>query len=204
MTPPVHPALKRFIWDIQSMVELSDSEREILLIGSDLMARLIAAEDWLPAAFAAGSQDGAQQFQLYSDQGQDRFSVVSTVLGGGQVLPLFEEPVWEIMGVLRGHVALRPFTISEAGMAHDMGSSRALSAGTVERLSPKPDQAFQLANASEVDDAICIHVYGGDVGSRARHAVTADGRLEAQDIGYANSSDDPPYDIWSIQTKIED
>jgi spore coat polysaccharide biosynthesis protein SpsF len=48
----VPPALKRFIWDIQSMVELEASEREVLLIGRDLMARLLASDDGLPAIFA--------------------------------------------------------------------------------------------------------------------------------------------------------
>ena len=52
MKGPVPEPLKRFIWDIQSMVELAESEREILVIGRDLMARLVARDDWLPDAFA--------------------------------------------------------------------------------------------------------------------------------------------------------
>jgi len=64
---PVPAALRRFIWDIQSMVELAETEREILLIGRDLMARLIATDDWLPTVYAVPNPAGGQQFQIYRD-----------------------------------------------------------------------------------------------------------------------------------------
>ena len=100
---PVPAALRRFIWDIQSMVELAESEREILLIGRDLMARLIATDDWLPTAFAVPNPAGGQQFQIYRD-GLERFSVVCTVLWGGAFVAISQPSIWEIAGVLRGAV----------------------------------------------------------------------------------------------------
>ena len=105
---PVPAALRRFIWDIQSMVELAESEREILLIGRDLMARLIATDDWLPTAFAVPNPAGGQQFQIYRD-GLERFSVVSTVLWGGAFVAISQPSVWEIAGVLRGAVTREQF-----------------------------------------------------------------------------------------------
>jgi hypothetical protein len=44
VTDPVPPALKRFIWDIQSKAELDEGKREILFIGRDLMSRLVASD----------------------------------------------------------------------------------------------------------------------------------------------------------------
>jgi hypothetical protein len=52
------------------MVELDDGVREILFIGRDLMNRLVASDDWLPAAFGASGCS-----QLYRD-GMARFSPV--------------------------------------------------------------------------------------------------------------------------------
>src|SRR6266540_1488709 len=104
MTEPVHPTLKRFIWDIQSVVELAESEREILVIGRDLMARLVAVDDWLPAAFAASGDAQCRHYLLYFD-GQERFSVVAAVYHGGQAAPVCQNDVWEIFGVLRGLVS---------------------------------------------------------------------------------------------------
>ena len=202
MTESVPPSLKRFIWDIQSMVELTDDAREILLIGSDLMARLIATDDWLPEVFAAASPHEPRQFQLYSD-GLERFCVVSTVLCAGQTLPVLQEPFWEIMGVLSGAVTLRKLGLPADGEARKTGDRREFGAGAVERLSPRSGEAFQLSNATD-QVSICIHAYGGEIGACRRYAVTPEGRLEAQASGYANGEDDPPYDIWSIQTKIED
>lgn len=54
----------------------------------------------------------AQQLQLYGDQ-LERFSVVSTMLSGGQALPIYQDPVREIAGVLRGAVTRQRFACAE-------------------------------------------------------------------------------------------
>jgi hypothetical protein len=61
---PVPATLKRFIWDIQSLVELAESEREILIIGRDLMARLIENDDWLPAVSPSRTPWEASSFRF--------------------------------------------------------------------------------------------------------------------------------------------
>ena len=40
MTLALPAALKRFIWDLQSVAELADSPREIMMIGGDLSREL--------------------------------------------------------------------------------------------------------------------------------------------------------------------
>ena len=104
MREPVPAPLKRFIWDIQSMVELAESEREILLIGGDLMSRLVASDDWLPPVFASPDEKQCRHYQLYRDD-LDRFSVVGTVLGTGQAMEVRQDKAWEIFGLLRGSIA---------------------------------------------------------------------------------------------------
>ncbi len=101
MGVPVPAPLKRFIWDIQSMVELAESEREILVIGRDLMARLVASDDWLPVAFASPGATQCRPYLLYGDD-LERFCVVSTVLDGAQAMLVCQHGVWEILGLLRG------------------------------------------------------------------------------------------------------
>jgi hypothetical protein len=95
MRDPAPAPLRRFIWDIQSMVELAESEREILVIGRDLMAQLVAGDDWLPLAFARPDDGGCRHYLLYGD-GLDRFAVVSTVLQGAQAMLVRQDGVWEI------------------------------------------------------------------------------------------------------------
>jgi predicted metal-dependent enzyme (double-stranded beta helix superfamily) len=182
---PVPPALKRFIWDIQSMVELADSEREILLIGRDLMTRLVAEDDWLPDAFAAAPPGEARQYQLYSD-GMERFSVVASVIPAGAALAIEQPGVWEIIGALRGTPAR-----SLVG-----GTPRELPRGAVEAFRSSGDAAVRLAGA---EAAIAIHVYGGEIGRLIRRSGAT-----GEPMGYANGEDAPPYDIFTIQTEIRD
>lgn len=192
---PVPPALKRFIWDIQSMVELADSEREILVIGRDLMARLIASDDWLPTVFATADPLGARQFQIYSD-GLERFSIVSTVLAGGTALAIEQPEIWEIAGVLRGAMAWQ-----QPGAA---GTKRMLQPGAVEVRSSGSGDRSQLANALDDRVSVCIHVYGGEIGRLSRRSLAPNGQPGEPSSGYANTEEAPPYDIMSIQTEIRD
>lgn len=191
---PVPPALKRFIWDIQSMVELADSEREILLIGRDLMTRLVASEDCLPEVFAVALPARGRQFQLYSD-GEERFTVVASALAPGAGLAFEQRGVWEIAGVLRGAVARRlPAAAEEV---------RPLEQGAVEAQLSKTSPSAALANARADEISISIHVYGGAIGGMTRRSVSPDGAMgEAEP--FANGEAAPPYDIFTIQTEVRD
>jgi predicted metal-dependent enzyme (double-stranded beta helix superfamily) len=172
--PALPPALKRFIWDIQSMVELDEGTREILFIGRDLMSRLVASDDWLPPAFAAS---GCRL--LYSD-GMARFSPVCLVLAPGEATTLAENPFWRLSGVLRGSVLRRRFAAAEGGPADE----KPFFAGGVEGA--VPGGFIQWVNRDSERPAVVIQVFGGE----AHGCDTSDGP--------------PPFDIWSIQTRIED
>lgn len=190
MSMRVPEALRRFIWDIQSMVELADSPREILFIGRDLMARLVADDAWLPAPFAtAGAQP--RLFELYRD-GMERFCVAASVLAPGQAWPCLEDGVWEISGVLRGEVTR---------MGRE-GAGRRLLQGSVETALGREPVA--IGNASKEVPAVVIHVYGGDIGNLPRRLADADGSVREVVTGYANPPEAPAYDILTIQAEIAD
>ncbi|MFO1102946.1 MAG: hypothetical protein U1E20_08590 [Methylocystis sp.] len=194
---PVPPALKRFIWDIQSMVELADSEREILVIGRDLMARLVARDDWLPEVFATPDPAGGVQYQLYRD-GLERFSVVSTVLPPGSGLLVDQPSLWEIAGVLRGSVS-RQLHVSSAARSAD--EPRALRAAEVGASASRIGGSTEISNALADQMSISVHVYGGDVTKLSARRIAGD---REQALGYANGPSAPPYDILTIQTQIID
>ena len=199
---PVPAALRQFIWDIQSMVELAESEREILLIGRDLMARLIATDDWLPAAFAVPHPAGGQQFQIYRD-GLERFSVVSTVLWGRAFVAISQPSVWDIAGVLRGAVTREQFDGFPTKHAQ-VGESRPLRPNAVEANSSGSGNVLRLCNTLDDRTSVVIHVYGGDIGQISRQSGARGGRIDARRLGYANAENAPPYDIFSIQNEIQD
>lgn len=196
---PVPPALKRFIWDIQSMVELADSEREILVIGRDLMARLVASDDWLPEVFSAPDPAGGVQYQLYRD-GLERFSVVSVVLPAGSGLLVDRPNLWEIVGVLRGSVSRQ---IHDPSASRSADETRALQAAEVDTSASRIASAVEVSNALTDQVSISVHVYGGDV-TKLNARRIADASDEGRLLGYANSPNAPPYDILTIQTQILD
>ena len=181
------------------MVELTDNEREILLIGRDLMTRLVGSDDWLPALFAKAEPHEGAQFQLFSDV-LDRFTVVATILSAGASLLIEQSSHWEIAGALSGAISRQGFDPS-AGSA---GELRLLRPGAVETRASRGAQALILSNAAEAQSAISIHVYGGDMKKLLRRAWSAEGFAKGEPLGYANGDGAPPYDIFSIQTNIAD
>jgi 3-mercaptopropionate dioxygenase len=199
---PVPPALKRFIWDIQSVIELAESEREILVVGRDLMARLVADDRWLATPFANSANQSWQQFLLYTDA-SERFTVTSTVLARGQALPIWPQPVWEITGVLRGAIGRRRFAPPDAG-SMQLKADKVLNLGETGDFSATSRDATQIYNADANRESISIHVYGGDVSKPPRDAIAPGGLVQELVHGYANPEDWPPYDIYSIQTVIRD
>ncbi|MFG1480652.1 hypothetical protein V5F53_18645 [Xanthobacter sp. V4C-4] len=192
MSARVPETLRRFIWDIQSMVELADSPREILFIGSDLMRRLVAVDDWLPSAFATPG-DGPRLFELYADA-MERFCVAASVLAPGQGWPSLQDGIWEISGVLRGEVVREVRGVG--------APARRLPAGAVETGSGR--EPVSVVNGRDDAVAVVIHVHGGDIGRRVRRVAQADGCQSDWVSGYANPPEAPAYDILSIQAEITD
>lgn len=197
MTISVPPPLKRFIWDIQSMVELAESEREILLIGRDLMGRLVATDDWLPEAFSRPGESQAAHYLLYRDA-LERFLIGCVVLRSGQATLTRQDKVWEIFGLLRGSV------VRSGAAAEAAENARVHRAGSLDAQASKNGEAAVKLSNLDAPLSIAIHVYGGDIGAISHLALEADGAAGALIAQYANTDDAPPYDIWSIQTKIDD
>ena len=185
---------------IQSLVELAESEREILLIGQDIMARLVTAQDWLPTVFTVPNPAGSKQFQIYRD-GLDRFSVVSTVLGRAAFMTIFQPSVWEITGVLHGPVSRQQVDGSlEKGQA---GELRLLQTNAVEVRPSGSGPTWEFASTRNDPSSVLIHVYGGDISQIRRLSVTSGGLVDPQS-SYANAEHAPPYDIFSIQREVRD
>ncbi len=203
MNSPVPEPLRRFIWDIQSMVELAESERELLMIGRDLMARLVAVDGWLADVFACAAEDHCRHYLIYGDA-LERFSVASTVLCGNQAMLMRGDGVWDIIGVVRGAISIGRLLWEPGREPEPNGEAQLLEAGAVEVVAAVNGEAIELSNAMSGDVSIGIHVYGGDIGKLARYPLEGGGTALGLAAGYANAEDSPAYDIASIQADIRD
>lgn len=195
--------LRRFSWDIQSMVELADDPREILMIGRDLMGRLVAQDDWLPEAFARFDDAPFRQYQLYADQ-MTRFCVIATVLAPGAALPLCEQTVWELAGVLRGEVVRQRFALPDGTAPVARATEKRLGAGAVDAFIAKDGDGLAIANGSATAPALLIEVHGAEIGGQPRRTVAPDGTAGTFAAAYANPPQLPAWDILTIQARIVD
>jgi predicted metal-dependent enzyme (double-stranded beta helix superfamily) len=188
---------------MQSMIELTESEREILLIGGDLMSRLIAETDWLPDIFSIPNNTHPHLFQLYSD-GLERFTIAATILAGGQTPSPHLDPIWEIVGVQTGTIKLERFQETGDGQISPKGDPALITQGQVLSFGSKNREVLRLANGTEDDIAVLIHVYGAEMTKFLRKTFLPDGSKHEASVVFHNGPDYPPYDIFSIQTRIED
>lgn len=184
------------------MVELADSDREILLIGGDLMSRLVDDPDCLPEEFSAPGADRYRAYQLFTDM-MERFAPVSLVLEPGQATPVAEEPFWRIAGVARGAVLRRRFDLDAQGRpALRPDGEKRLEAGAVE-TSPAGGYV-QWVNDNPHCAAILVQAHGGEIAKSPRRVFDAEGRESAAPLPCDNPESAPPFDIWAIQKRVLD
>jgi 3-mercaptopropionate dioxygenase len=182
--------LRDFIGGLSALIERTSDENVILEEGEALLSALIAADDWLPDAFAEPHPEHYQQYLLHADSGE-RFSVVSFVWGPGQATPVHNHTVWGLVGILRGAEISERFRIANAGQTGSLlspdGPNERLEAGKVDRVSPRIGDIHRVSNAYADRTSISIHVYGANIGAVSRSVFGLDGSRKPFISGYANT-----------------
>jgi len=178
--------LRDFVTGLAALVDLLGADEAALLPPArDLLARLIARDDWLPDAYAQPHPDRYQQYLLHCDSAE-RFSVVAFVWGPGQGTPIHDHRVWGLVGVLRGEERAENFGRASNGALVSTGPAHVLRPGEVEVLSPAAGDIHRVHNGLADAPSISIHVYGGNIGAVARATYDLDGTERPFISGYAN------------------
>lgn len=178
--------LRGFVRGMTELVSGDSAEDVILARGRDLLAQLIATQDWLPEPFATARTDRYAQYLLHCDP-MERFSMVSFVWGPGQRTPIHDHTVWGLVGVLRGAERSDTFELRD-GLPRATGESQVMTAGEIDAVSPTIGDWHRVTNESD-GVSISIHVYGGNVGRLARHRLDEEaGRLVDFVSGYDNTT----------------
>jgi predicted metal-dependent enzyme (double-stranded beta helix superfamily) len=175
--------LRGFVQDMTRLVERHGAdEARMLDEGEKLLQALVTHDDWLPAEFAAPSQESYRQYLLYCDP-LERFSVVSFVWMPGHRTPIHDHTVWGLVGVMRGEELCEEFSPEvKKTKAHPV------KAGTVDRVSPRIGDIHVVSNAGS-ETAVSIHVYGANIGAVRRHTFDAATGLAKEFIsGYHNAT----------------
>jgi predicted metal-dependent enzyme (double-stranded beta helix superfamily) len=181
---PSIPRLNYFVQQFSSLLDGQPLEPETLARGGQLLAELIANDDWLPAGYAQPSPQRYQQYALYVDA-QARFSVVSFVWGPGQATPIHDHTVWGLVGLLRGAEQSQAYARSADGRWLPHGAPHQLAPGQVEAVSPTIGDVHRVSNALADRPSISIHVYGADIGKVQRSVYLEDGTRKPFVSGYS-------------------
>ncbi|RMG32895.1 MAG: cysteine dioxygenase [Gammaproteobacteria bacterium] len=175
--------LPAFLDAFTELVTHTSEEQGILAEGATLLHALVAHDDWLPPSYSQSSPDGYRQYLLFADP-DSRFVVVSFIWQPGQFTPVHDHTVWGLVGLLRGIERNEPFHRDPGGKLHSRGHS-VLQPGDVVAVSPRIGDLHRVANTGD-QDAISIHVYGGDIGRIERHSFDpASGRAKSFVSGYS-------------------
>lgn len=187
MTNAPHPErLRVFIGALAELIDSAPREDDLLRQGSELLARLVRHDDWLPDECARPDPQRYQQYLLHTDSRQ-RFSVVSFVWGPGQSTPIHDHRVWGLIGMLRGKENAQGFKRAADGALIADGSPVQLQPGQVEAVSPTVGDIHQVSNAFDDQVSISIHVYGANIGAVRRAVYQADGSEKLFISGYSNA-----------------
>ena len=179
------PRLSHFVQQFSALLDARPTEAETLARGGQLLAELIAHDDWLPAEYAQPSAQRYQQYALHVDP-QERFSVVSFVWGPGQATPIHDHTVWGLIGLLRGAEQSQAYARSADGRWQPHGAPHTLAPGQVEAVSPAIGDVHCVSNALAGQTSISIHVYGADIGKVQRSVFLEDGTRKPFVSGYSN------------------
>lgn len=158
--------LRRFLATVQTLVESGAPGAALLAPAEAAMAELVAADDWLPDAFAEPGAEGYRQYLLHGDP-LERFSLVSFVWGPGQKTPVHDHTVWGVVGQLRGRETSTPYRL-EADGTLVAGAPETLEPGQVVGFTPDAGDIHAVENPSASAVAVSIHLYGGNIGTLTR------------------------------------
>ena len=184
MTDPIAP-LREFTVAMTALVGSTGEEHRLLATGRELLARLIARDDWLPEAFATPRADRYAQYLLHTDP-LERFSVVSFVWGPGQRTPVHDHTVWGLVGVLRGAEACDEYRLDH-GKPTPTGRRHVMQQGDIEAVSPTVGDWHRVSHAWDARATVSIHVYGANIGAVLRHRQDDTGALLDFVSGYDNA-----------------
>jgi len=179
--------LRNFVQQLAHLLDRHLAEPDILDQGGRLLARLVAHDDWLPAAYAIPHPQRYQQYLLYADA-LERFSVVSFVWGPGQFTPIHDHTVWGLIGMLRGAEQSQAYSRTGNGHWAPQGELHHLLPGQVEAVSPRIGDVHRVRNALADQVSISIHVYGANIGAVKRSVYLDDGSQKQFISGYSNTT----------------
>jgi 3-mercaptopropionate dioxygenase len=189
------PVVRRFIGAVQSAVAGAPVAAALEAL-RPAFAKLLADQDWLPAAYqqpvaAGGMGSGIASWLIYR-AGDGGLSLFSLVVPAAATTPVHDHLAWGLVGLYAGEQDERVYRRSREpsdGEPHaplELVERNQLRPGDFYRLLPPEGDIHSVATTS-LGPSVSIHLLGNDTGCVWRHAYTPeDGGVHAFRSGWSN------------------
>jgi len=190
------PEVRALIDETHRQVAALDDPAERVEALKPAFARLLAADGWLPDAFARPDEKsrmggGIGQFALYRAE-DGSLCLFSLVVPPDSATPVHDHLAWGLVGLYRGAqdetVYRRLDDGSDPGVARlEVSKRQSLEPGDFYALIPPTDDIHYVKTTSETP-SISIHLLANDTACVWRHKYDpASGTVSAFRSGYANT-----------------
>jgi predicted metal-dependent enzyme (double-stranded beta helix superfamily) len=182
------PRVRSFLEVIRSVVERGLEPTDSCALIRPHFAELLAADDWLPAAFQepapeSGMGGGIGQWLLYRDR-DGSLSLFSLVVPPGAETPIHDHLAWGLVGLYRGTQDEEIYSAGEGSF--ELVERRSLVPGDFYALVPPADDIHRVRTTSP-ESSVSIHLLTNDTGCVWRHAYdAATGEASPFRSGYVN------------------
>lgn len=176
-------AFARFIETVDPIVRRPRDFPEIVSVVELQVRSLVHNRDWLEPKFRQPILEKAYaQYLLYRPPDY-AYSVVSFVWNPRQGSPIHDHCTWGVIGQYEGEEEESRFRKNADGSIERIATATARP-GDVAHVFPPHRDIHQIVNRTPTP-TISIHIYGGDIGSRPRHAYDpATGKITRFVSGY--------------------
>jgi len=150
---------------------------------------LVSQHGWLEEPFSRSIPTKAYAQYLLHRPPDHVFSVVSFVWNPLQGSPIHNHQTWGVIGQYEGEEEETRYRLSKTGL--ERIHTATAHPGDVAHVYPPDRDVHRIWNPTNAP-TVSIHIYGGDIGSQARHVFDPDGRVRPFVSGYDNCPADYP------------
>ena len=164
--------LSAFIRELDVIVlEENQDFRAIVNRGKPHLSRLLADMKWLTPRYYEPRQGGSVQY-LLNKSSVGRYTITSVVFWQGYCTAVHNHGTWGLIGIWSGEEQEERFKQIDDGSRADYVQLRSTSTstntpGSICHLIPPNEEIHRIRTVS-LEPSYSIHVYGGDIFSKAR------------------------------------
>jgi predicted metal-dependent enzyme (double-stranded beta helix superfamily) len=180
--------MRAFVAAVEAAIAGASSPHEACETIKPRFANLLAAADWLPAAYQAAAPEsgmggGIGQWLLYR-AGDGSLSLFSLVVPPASETPIHDHLAWGLVGLYRGTQDEEIYASRNGTL--DLVERRALNPGDFYVLIPPRDDIHRVRTTS-AETSVSIHLLTNDTGCVWRHTYDpVSGEAKPFRSGYVN------------------